>query len=258
MNPYIFKQGRIPLIVSIPHAGTQVTQVVKEGLTPQALALPDTDWHLEELYDFVDEIGASLIVGKYSRFVIDLNRPPDDQPLYKTATTGLYPDTLFDGSPIYLPGLQPDEQERLRYMEEIWIPYHRKLQEELDRIKSVYGYAMLYDSHSIASEIPRLFDGQLPDINIGTNSGASCAPSAEKRLKDICAQQQRFSWTLNGRFKGGYITREYGRPENNQHAVQIELAQKNYMHEQSPFSLDDVRSSELKPLLFSLLTNFTL
>ncbi|WP_199063239.1 N-formylglutamate deformylase [Serratia sp. ASV30] len=247
-DPFEFQSGQLPLLISIPHAGTRLTPAVEKGLTDEAHPLQDTDWHIPRLYDFARAMGASILVGNYSRLVIDLNRPADDKPLYTTATTGLFPDVLFDGRPSFLPDAAPSDQERAGYLQNIWQPYHQQLQNELTRLKAQHGYALLFDAHSIASVIPRLFDGKLPDLNLGTNGGESCPASLSDRLVTCCQQQQQFSHVLNGRFKGGYITRAYGQPQENQHAVQLELAQVNYMSEQT-FEFDAVRAAPLQRLL---------
>lgn len=252
-DPYHFIPGTAPILISIPHAGTHLTPEVASGLSDAALPLSDTDWHIPKLYDFARALGASILVGQYSRFVIDLNRPSDDKPLYTTATTGLYPDTLFDGRATFKPGMTPTDAQRQQYLDEIWQPYHQKIQSELTRMKQEFGYALLFDAHSIASVIPRLFDGQLPDLNLGTNSGESCASALSEILEKTCQQQTRFTHVLNGRFKGGYITRAYGQPENDVHAVQLELAQVNYMEEIEPFSYSEDKASELQALLKPLL-----
>jgi len=254
MNAYQFSAGTLPLLLSIPHAGTALTAEVEAGLSPEAQGLPDTDWHIPQLYDFAREMGASVLVGNYSRFVIDLNRPPDNQALYTTATTGLYPETLFDGTPTFKPGMTPTAEQRAGYLQTIWQPYHEQIRLELERIRNKFGYALLFDAHSIASKIPRLFDGQLPDLNLGTNDGASCSPHITRQLSAVCEAQSRFSWVMNGRFKGGYITRAYGKPELNQHAVQLELAQYNYMDEHPPFAWQASRAQELQVVLQQLIT----
>lgn len=247
-DPFEFQSGQLPLLISIPHAGTRLTPAVEKGLTDEARPLQDTDWHIPRLYDFARAMGASILVGNYSRLVIDLNRPADDKPLYTTATTGLFPDVLFDGRPSFLPDAAPSDEERAGYLQNIWQPYHQQLQNELARLKAQHGYALLFDAHSIASVIPRLFEGKLPDLNLGTNGGESCPASLSDRLVTCCQQQQQFSHVLNGRFKGGYITRAYGQPQENQHAVQLELAQVNYMSEQS-FEFDAARAAPLQRLL---------
>jgi len=245
--PYEFTAGTSPLLISIPHAGIRLTPEVAEGLSEAAQPLGDTDWHIPRLYDFARALGASVLVGNYSRFVIDLNRP------YTTATTGLYPDTLFDGRDTFKPGKIPTDARRQDYLAQIWQPYHQRIQSELARIKQQFGYALLFDAHSIASVIPRLFDGQLPDLNLGTNNGASCSPELSEVLTGICQQQSRFSHVLNGRFKGGYITRAYGQPDADIHAVQLELAQVNYMDETPPYAWSETRAPALQSLLQQLL-----
>lgn len=247
-DPFEFQSGQLPLLISIPHAGIRLTPAVEKGLTDEARPLQDTDWHIPRLYDFARAMGASILVGNYSRLVIDLNRPADDKPLYTTATTGLFPDVLFDGRPSFLPDAAPSDEERAGYLQNIWQPYHQQLQNELARLKAQHGYALLFDAHSIASVIPRLFDGKLPDLNLGTNGGESCPASLSDRLVTCCQQQQQFSHVLNGRFKGGYITRAYGQPQEHQHAVQLELAQVNYMSEQT-FEFDAARAAPLQRLL---------
>ncbi|OVZ91657.1 N-formylglutamate deformylase [Yersinia kristensenii] len=252
IDPLSFQAGKLPLLISIPHAGTRLTPAVEAGLTDAARPLSDTDWHIPRLYDFAHNIGASIVIGNYSRLVVDLNRPEDDQPLYTSATTGLFPETLFDGRPCFRPGKSPSPQERQSCLLHIWRPYHQQLQGELARLKAKFGYALLLDAHSIASVIPRLFDGQLPDLNFGTNSGASCDSSLSKQLIECCEQQSTFSHILNGRFKGGYITRAYGLPHSHQHAVQLELSQLNYMSETEPYSYLPAQASHLQKLLQQL------
>jgi len=256
MNPFHFTAGKLPLLVSIPHAGTQLTPEVEAGLSEAARGLPDTDWHLPLLYDFVRDLGASVITAHYSRFVIDLNRPADNQPLYASATTGLYPETLFDGTPTFVDGHAPSDADRQRYLDTIWQPYHQQIQHELARLKAEHGYALLFDAHSIASVIPRLFDGQLPDLNIGTNQGASCSCAVSDAIQQVCAAQSVYRWVLNGRFTGGYITRAYGQPEQGVQAVQLELAQLNYMDETPPFAWQQDRAVQLQQVLKPLLQAF--
>lgn len=231
---YDFTAGETPLLISMPHVGLLLPNAVKTGLIPEALDLRDTDWHLPQLYDFARSLGAGVLSARYSRFAIDLNRPPDDRPLYQTATTGLYPDVLFDGTPLFQPGKMPSAEARQTYLHEIWQPYHNCLASELARRRAQFGYAILLDAHSIKGEIPRLFHGLLPDFNIGTNSGASCSPVLTERLAAVC-DAPGYRHVVNGRFKGGHITRHYGQPDNSIHAVQLELAQRTYMREAPPF-----------------------
>jgi formiminoglutamase len=234
-NVLKFSRGQVPLLISMPHAGLRLTPTVEAGLVDEAVSLPDTDWHIPQLYDFAAELGASTLAAEYSRFVIDLNRPSDDKPLYAGATTGLFPSILFDGVPLFNDGMEPSAEERASYLEHIWTPYHRTLEQELARLKDEFGYALLFDAHSIRGHIPHLFEGRLPDFNLGTFNGASCDETLAKRLEATCAAATDYSHVLNGRFKGGHITRHYGNPANNIHAVQLELAQGTYMEEFVPF-----------------------
>jgi N-formylglutamate deformylase len=252
-----FTRGRVPLLISMPHPGLNLTPVVREGLVDEAVSLPDTDWHIPRLYDFAHDLGASVLAAEYSRFVIDLNRPSDDKPLYAGATTGLYPSTLFEGDPLFKAGQEPSKEERASYLEQIWTPYHDTLRNELNRLRDEFGYALLFDAHSIRGHIPHLFDGRLPDFNLGTFNGASCDPELEKRVEAVCASAKNYSHVLNGRFKGGHITRHYGNPAENIHAVQLELAQSTYMEEFVPFhyrtDLADPTRVVLKQLLESMI-----
>ena len=247
-DSYEYIRGSIPLLISIPHAGTELEPEVASALSKEAALLPDTDWHVPVLYQFARDMGAHILIARYSRMMVDLNRPADDQPLYKTATTGLFPTTLFNGIPTFIPGKEPAAEQKERYLKEIWHPYHSKIQAVIDELKTSFGYAVLFDAHSIASHIPRLFEGKLPDLNLGTNSGESCLPRVQESLADCCGKQS-YSWVMNGRFKGGYITRAYGQPEKHQHALQLELAQCNYMEEQPPFAYQREKADRLIPVL---------
>ena len=252
-NAVSFHPGSVPLLISMPHAGLKLTPEVRDGLVEPARGLPDTDWHIPQLYDLAHELGASVLAGQYSRFVIDLNRPEDDAPLYAGATTGLYPATLFDGTPLFKAGQVPTAEARQRYLAQIWRPYHRALGDELARLRAEFGYALLFDAHSIRSVIPHLFEGRLPDFNLGTFNGASCAEALAERLRGICAQAQGYTHALNGRFKGGHITRHYGDPAQHVHAVQLELAQRNYMQEAAPFAYCEALAQPTQEVLRQLL-----
>lgn len=251
-----FKQGRVPLLISMPHAGVKLTPAVEAGLMPNARNLQDTDWHIPLLYEFAAELGASTLGAEYSRYVIDLNRPSDDKPLYAGATTGLYPATLFDGTPLFQEGREPSAAERANYLEHVWAPYHRTLQNELARLKAEFGYALLFDAHSIRSVVPHLFDGKLPDFNLGTFNGESCDPQLAIQLEAICAKHTDYSHVLNGRFKGGHITRHYGNPAGNIHAVQLELGQCTYMEEFEPFRYRPDLAAPTQVVLKELLEAF--
>ena len=219
-DPFDFQRGTTPLLISMPHPGTMLPRELRDLLTDEARTLPDTDWHIPQLYDFAAKMGASILSARYSRFVIDLNRPEDDAALYQTATTGLFPDVFFDGVSIFRPGTSRADAMRDTAKTQIWRPYHGKLAEELDRIKSKFGHATLLDAHSIRGEVPRLFDGPLPDFNIGTNNGASCARELSDRLAAIC-DQPGYRQMVNGRFKGGHITRHYGQPSRDRKSTRL-------------------------------------
>ena len=234
--PFRFRRGTRPLLISMPHVGTHVPPALAERFTAQARHVPDTDWHLERLYDFADALGASVLVATHSRYVVDLNRPPDDQNLYPGQdTTGLCPVDTFDKTPIYAAGDLPDQPEIAARRDAIWQPYHRQLQAELDRLKAAHGTIALWDAHSIRSVLPRFFEGKLPDLNLGTGNGTSCDPALAATLLDIAESATGYTGVLNGRFTGGYITRQYGNPAGGVHAVQLEMTQSSYMQEKLPF-----------------------
>jgi N-formylglutamate deformylase len=227
-------RGTAPLIVSVPHSGTALPAALRTRLTPLALTQPDTDWHVDRLYDFVPQLGATLLVARYSRYVIDLNRPPDDAALYPGAPrTGLCPALSFAGAALYEEGGAYEvpaaevQQRRARY----WQPYHDTLRELIVSTCARHGFALLLDAHSIRSVVPRLFSGQLPDINVGCNDARSCDAASIAMVRGRLAAQSQRSWVIDGRFKGGYITRHYGQPAQGAHALQIELAQCGYMIE---------------------------
>jgi len=235
MKPvFSFQRGETPLLLSIPHAGTSLPAGFEADFTERALQLPDTDWFVDRLYDWVVEKGAGLLVANYTRYVIDLNRPPDDAALYSGPGTGLMPEQLFDGSPVYRQGSSPGSSDLADRLTHFWRPYHEQLATELDHIRQRFGYAILLDAHSIRSEVPRLFDGRLPDLNLGSHSGRSADPGLIAASFAALRGDAHFSSVLDGRFKGGYITRNYGRPAENQHALQLEMAQSCYMREYPP------------------------
>jgi N-formylglutamate deformylase len=253
MDTYTLHRGSTPLFVSLPHDGTALPDDIAESMTADARRVPDTDWHVARLYAFARELGASIIVPKYSRYVVDLNRPPDDTSLYPGQnTTGLCPIVQFSGQPVYLAGQEPSHDEVVRRVERYWRPYHDVLTAEIDRIKSMHGHTVLWEGHSIRSVVPFLFDGRLPDINLGTVSGASCSAQLQQRLVSVLEAQSNYSFIVNGRFKGGYITRHYGRPAAGVDAVQLELAQLNYMDEDSFVYAGD-RASNLQRAVRALL-----
>ncbi len=247
-------QGGSPLILAFPHTGTDVPADIAADLNDTGRALADTDWHIDTLYSGMASC-ATTVRTQVHRYAIDVNRGPDDASLYPGQnTTGLCPLTDFDGRPIYLEGRAPDAAEITRRKAAYHAPYHAALQAEIDRIRALHGYAILYDCHSIRANIPFLFDGTLPDFNIGTNSGQSCAPSLERAVIDICRAAQGYTSVLNGRFKGGWTTRHYGRPMDGVHAVQMELAQSAYMIEAPPWTYLPARAAALRTHLNAILS----
>ncbi len=248
-----FNAGSIPLLVSMPHVGTAIPDDIAARFTPQALARPDTDWHLTRLYGFLAEIGASTLAAHWSRYVIDLNRPLDDTNLYPGLdTTGLCPVDTFAREPLYVPDTAPGPEEIADRAQRYWHPYHAQLRAELERLLAVHGKVVLWDAHSIASQVPRFFEGRLPDLNFGTAAGESCAPGLQNAVLAVANAQQHFSVALNGRFKGGYITRHYGRPGAGVHAIQLEMCQYLYMDEMAPFAYRPERTGLIEPLLRKL------
>lgn len=249
-----FRQGSAPLLVSMPHVGTHIPSHIGAGMTDAAHRLSDTDWHLEKLYDFLDELGASVLIATHSRYVIDLNRPPDNANLYPGQdTTGLCPVDTFDRQALYQTGKEPGDKEINERIQQYWQPYHTALDGELRRLREQHGVALLWDAHSIASVVPRFFEGRLPDFNLGTAAGNSCADDLSLRLSAIAGSASVYSTALNGRFKGGYITRHYGKPNHNIHAVQLELSQVTYMDESYPFKFNDKTAQQVRPTISRLL-----
>ncbi|HRF83375.1 MAG: N-formylglutamate deformylase [Xanthomonadaceae bacterium] len=253
MDHYHLHQGTAPLLVSLPHDGTALPEAIAARLTDAARRVPDTDWHVSRLYGFARDLGASILVPHWSRYVVDLNRPPDDASLYPGQnTTGLCPVVQFSGAPVYREGMQPDAAEVAARVRDYWRPYHDTLDAELARIRGEHGRAVLWEGHSIRGTLPFLFDGALPDLNLGTAAGTSCRPQLQQRLAAVLAGQGGYSHVVNGRFKGGYITRHYGDPETGVDAVQLELAQRTYMDEES-FEYLPQRAGELQVVLRRLL-----
>lgn len=247
-------RGTGPLLVSLPHVGRHIPAGLQALYTERALQVEDTDWHLDEVYAFVRGLGASLIVPRHSRFVIDLNRPPENTPMYAGANnTELCPTRFFTGDPIYREGCAPTPQQIDQRRAAYWQPYHDALRGELARLKAAHGHAVLFDGHSIKSELPWLFEGRLPDLNLGTAEGRSCAPSMRAALAAVLANQTSFTQVVDGRFKGGHITRHYGQPGEGVHAVQLEMCWSTYMEEAPPFRVDPARTARLEPVLRALL-----
>ncbi len=248
-------RGTSPVILAFPHTGTEMPEEVGARLNDTGRNLADTDWHIHRLYDgLLDD--ATTVRATFHRYVIDANRSPRDESLYPGQnTTGLVPMTDFDGRPIWKDGDHPTPADVAARLAAFHAPYHAALTAEIDRVRSSHGVAILYDCHSIRSRIPFLFEGQLPDFNIGTDSGRSCATALEAAVHEVCASAPGYSSVLNGRFKGGWTTRHYARPEAGVHAIQMELAQSGYLDAEAlPFSYDDGRAARLRPYLAIILT----
>jgi len=255
MEVFQFRSGPAPLLVSMPHIGTELPPGLAERMTAAGRLLADTDWRVDQLYDFLDDLGANVIEARYSRYVIDLNRPPDGQPLYPGASnTELCPVSTFEEEPIYLPGQAPGEDEVAQRRTDFWAPYHARIAECLEEIRARHGHALLWDAHSIRSRAPRFFDGKLPDLNIGTASGTSASPRTIAAVAGAAAAAApAYSHVVDGRFKGGYITRRYGRPAEGTEAIQLELSWATYMDEAPPFTFRDDLAAGIRPVLRDML-----
>lgn len=247
---YQFQAGTIPLLVSMPHVGTDIPDEIAATMTAVATDCQDTDWHLARLYGFLQEMGASTISARWSRYAIDLNRPPENTNLYPGQdTTGLCPVDTFHREPLYVDGRVPDQAEVERRLQHYWQPYHARLRAELDRLLAIHGRVALWDAHSIASRVPRFFEGKLPDLNFGTADGATCAPGLAHAVVSRALAQDRYSVAVNGRFKGGHITRFYGRPDAGVQAIQLEMCQSVYMDEEAPYGYRPDLAAQVQGLL---------
>jgi N-formylglutamate deformylase len=246
--------GTSPLLVSMPHVGSFIPDAIRLQLVDRAFIAEDTDWHMDRLYSFAADLGASTLVPRHSRYVVDLNRPPENTPMYPGVNnTELCPTHFFTGEPLYRPGFEPDTDAIAARVATYWQPYHAALQAELARIRAIHGYALLFDAHSIKSELPWLFEGRLTDLNLGTVSGTSCAPSLRAAVGAVLADQSDFTQVVDGRFKGGYITRHYGRPAEHVHAIQLEMCWRTYMQESPPYAWAPEIAAGVQPLLRRLL-----
>ena len=258
---YRLVRGTEPLLLSIPHAGTDLPREIADVLTEEACSLADTDFWVDQLYlgqgvaaaREAGGLGASVITARTSRYVIDLNRNPSGQSLYPgMITTGLIPEESFSGSRLYRSGVGPDKAELIRRLRRWFLPYHTALASELMRLKALHGYVVLYDCHSIRSCLPRLFAGELPAFNIGSCDGRSCASDLVNSIAAVLSRAESFDYVIDGRFKGGWITRHYGRPEDGVHAIQMEIAQRVYMQETPP-RYDEIKSAQIGDVLRSVL-----
>jgi N-formylglutamate deformylase len=260
-DTYTLHAGNAPLLISMPHVGTQLPADQHHRYTPRALQLEDTDWFLDRLYGFATELGATLLVPHHSRYWIDLNRAPDHSPnsapMYPGMNnTELCPTRHFTGDPLYMPGQAPDAEEVQHRVATHWHPYHQALQAQLQRLQALHGHVVLFDAHSIKGTLPWLFEGTLPDMSLGTANGSSCAPGLRQALATVMGAQPNhpapYSHVFNGRFKGGYITRHYGQPAHGVHAVQLEMAWRAYMDEAPPYRWHPQRAAAVTPLLQQL------
>lgn len=246
---------KVPILISIPHLGTEFPEEVKHQLDPNIIANPDdTDWFLDQLYDFAPAMGITIIAANYNRWVIDLNRDPESKPLYNDGRviTGLVPVTDFNGNHLYLNGT-PDDAEIQRRVDTYYKPYHQKIASLLEEIKDEYGYAILFDAHSIRKMVPGISKVPFPDLILGDNEGASAAPQFINAVLSAI-EKSEYEASHNFPFKGGYITRYFGKPENNIHALQLEMAKTNYMNE-SETAYSDENAEELRPVLQQLFSN---
>ncbi len=251
-NVFRLHRGHTPLVISFPHVGTEIPADQQARYTPRALEVEDTDWYLDRLYAFAAELGATLVVPRFSRYLIDLNRGSDNAPMYPGRNnTELCPTRHFTGEPIYREGQAPDEAQIRHRVAHYWQPYHGALASLLAETRTRHGHAVLFDAHSIKSELPWLFDGLLPHMNLGTVEGRSCDPALRDALAGVFAAQSRFGHVVDGRFKGGHITRHFGQPAQGVHAVQLEMCWRAYMQE-APAAWNDAQAAEVTPLLTRL------
>jgi N-formylglutamate amidohydrolase len=253
---YRFHAGDSPLLISVPHDGRKLPPEIAAVMTPAGRDLPDTDWHVARLYAFARDMCASLLIAENSRYVVDLNRPPDDGDLYPgQLRTGICPTETFAGDALYADTYAVTNEERRQRIDAYWRPYHDRLRRSIDEIRQKHGAAFLWDAHSIPSRVPRLFDGELPALNIGTDNTRSCPQNIEQAVADV-ARGSSYSTVVNARFRGGYITRHYGDPDAGCFALQLELAQRCYMDEAST-SYDQELAAAVTPTLRSMLEAFT-
>ena len=247
--PYRYRRGGSALVVSMPHVGTFVPWSVGRMLTERSVARTDTDWHLERVYNGLAALDATVIAANVSRYVIDVNRPPDGSNLYPGRDTPrLCPVDTFDGEALYR-GAAPSAGEIARRIEHVWAPYHRRLACEIARVKAAHGAAILWDAHSIRSVVPRLFAGRLPDFNLGTAGGRACDPRLAEALVVALRRHAGYTCMLDGRFQGGYVTRQYGHPAAGVHAVQMEMVEATYMDETAPFAFREERAAPVRAIL---------
>ncbi len=251
MTPVEVARGSAPIVLGLPHTGTFLPNDIWQRLNPRGQELADTDWHIHRLYEgLLDDV--TTVRATFHRYVIDANRDPSGASLYPGQnTTGLIPLTDFDGNDIWQAA--PSPEETVARQAEFHQAYHAALEEELARVRAIHGHVILYDCHSIRSEIPFLFDGTLPDFNIGDNDGVTCSNVITNTVASVCDAATGYSTVINGRFKGGWTTRHYGRPETGVHAIQMELAQSTYMQERAPWTWDESKAQSVRVHLKNIL-----
>lgn len=251
---YTLRQGSQPLLISMPHNGMEIPEPLLRTMTEAAASVDDTDWYLDRLFDFASEMGIGVLSPRYCRYVVDLNRAHDGRELYPGAdNTELCPTTRFDHEPLYPMDARPSAKQVAARVARYYRPYHEALAAELARLRQLHGRLVLFEAHSIASRVPRFFDGQLPDLNLGTVDDTSCSPA----LTGVAARalgHMPYTHVINGRFKGGYITRAYGDPDAGVHAVQLEISQATYLDEQRPGDYNADKADALRPHLRELLS----
>ena len=254
MEIFNYTRGACPLLMSIPHVGEAMPENIRTQLTEAGARISDTDWQLDRLYNFADDFGLHVLKANYSRYVIDLNRSPHNESLYPGQNvTELVPTSTFAQEPLYPDREIPDDEEINRRREKYWQPYHDKLTALLSEIKIEHGYVILFDCHSIKSVVPRFFEGKLPDFNLGTSGGASCAVRLRRALIGALSKNSPYSLAVDGRFKGGYITRQYGSPADNIHSFQLELSLATYMDEEPKFVWREDLAAQVRPSLMAML-----
>ena len=248
------RSGELPLLISVPHDGREIPDDIRGRMTDLGQSIPDTDWDVARLYEFTAELGASTVVANFSRYVVDLNRSAADVSLYPgQVATGLCPEQTFAGEAIYRSG-GVDDDDRAHRVDRYWRPYHDHIRETLASMREQHGFALLWDAHSIPGVVPRLFEGELPELNLGSNDGASCGRAIENAVSNV-ALASPYDTVVNGRFKGGYITRHYGDPANDIHALQLEIAQRAYMSEET-CAFDSEKAARLRVTLRKALSAF--
>ena len=249
MPPVEISHGKLPIVLAMPHTSCYVPDEILETFTDSAKQLTDTDWNIHQLYDGLLP-NATTVRAMFHRYVIDANRSSEDSPLYaENSTTALCPLTTFEGDALYLPGCEPDRNEIRRRLERYYVPYHNVLKETLQRVQTKHGIAMLFDCHSVRSTLPYLDSSNFADLNIGTNNGTSCALTVQNTVLGICQRSLNYTVVLNGRFKGGFTTQQYGNPSERIHAIQMELAQSTYMQESSPWTYDVEKAERIRIIL---------